>query len=112
MADKPEPIFASDDQDIPDFTEPAPLTVRRFLLALVVSCILYFFILIALATVGLGSLSLFVALIPAVWSTGKLAGVRGFKILAALAILSFLIVNISAYALLVGLQSANPGVAG
>jgi hypothetical protein len=112
MADKPEPIFASDDRDALDLTEPELLTVRRFLLALVVSCILYFFMLIALASLGLGSLSLFVALVPAVWSTGKLAGVRGFKILATLAVLSFFIVNITAYALLVALQSATQGVAG
>ena len=112
MADQPEPIFASDDDDDPPDPAEHELTVRRFLLALVVCCFLYFFILIALATVGLGSLSLFLALVPAAWSTGKLAGVRGFKVLATLAVLSFFIVNTTAYALLVALQPASQGVAG
>ncbi len=110
MPDQIQPIFTADDPDLP---EPRVLTVGKFVRALLVGCVLYFLFVIALASLGIGLLAVFVALVPAIWAAGRLTRVRGLGAVILLGVLVFVIVNVTTYVLLVvGLSSYTAPVGG
>jgi hypothetical protein len=107
-----QPIFATDGPDLPVLPERRPLTTGRFLRALLVACVLYFVLLIAFASLGMGTLALFASVVPAVGATAKLTETHGIAVLAAIGILAFFIVNVTAYVLLIALLSGYTGPVG
>jgi hypothetical protein len=100
MSDLPAPIFAADDEELPELPERHRLTVWRFLGALLLASFLYFLLVVALVTVGFGLLALFVAIVPAVWASGRVMGITGFPARIVLGILAFLVVNVVAYVII------------
>jgi hypothetical protein len=106
------PIRAADDPDLPVLPERRPLTTVRFLRALLVATVLYFFLLIAFASLGMGTLALFATVVPAVGATAKLTGTHGIAVLAVIGILAFCIVNVTAYLLLIALLSGSTAPVG
>jgi hypothetical protein len=101
MPDQPQPIFAADDPDLPDLPDPQRLTPGRFVRTLLLGCVLYFLLVVAAAGVGAGWLALFVTLAPAIWAAGRLTGVRGIGTRLLLGLLTFVIVNVTTYVILV-----------
>jgi hypothetical protein len=112
MPAQPQPIFAADDPDLPDLPEPRRLTPGRFLLALVAACVMYFLLVVATASFGIGWLALFVTLVPAVWAATRLTGLHGFGTQILLGLLTFIIVNVTTYMVLVAWLSSNPAPTG
>ena len=111
MSDQSQPIFAADDAaELPELRARHPLTTGRFLRALAVACVLYFVILVALASFVPGSLALFISIVPAVWASSKLNGLHGMGIHIAVGILAFFIVNVTAYAVLVLWYTSSGGL--
>ncbi len=112
MPDQTQPIFMADDPDLPDLPERQRLTLGRFARAMLLACLLYFLLVIAAASLGIGWLALFVTLVPAIWAAGKLTGVRGMGTRILLGVLVFVIVNVTTYVLLVVWLSSNTAPVG
>ena len=106
--------MAPDGETAPEPARPAPeprVTARRFLGAFALTSVLYFLILLALASLGGGSLSLVAALLFAVWAGRRLTRIRGWRPWLAIAAAAFVLVNVAAYLLIVTLLAATGGLA-
>ena len=116
-----EPDTSADDDNITHDGDAAPeparretgprLTARRFLGALALTSVLYFLILLALASLGAGSLSLVAALMFAVWAGRRLTRIRGWRPWLVISVSAFFLVNIVAYLVIVTLLAASGNLA-
>jgi hypothetical protein len=103
-------IIAPDGETAPEPVRPAPgprLGARRFVGALALTSVLYFFIMVALASLGGGSLSLVAALLFAVWAGRRLTGIRGWRPWLAIAVGAFFLVDVLAYVVIVTWLAAS-----
>lgn len=107
-------IIAPDSEALPEPARAEPqrrLTARRFLGAFALTSVLYFLILLVLASLGGGSLSLVAALLFAVWAGRRVTRIRGWRPWLAIAVAAFFLVNSVAYLLIVTLLAASGGLA-
>jgi hypothetical protein len=103
---------AEDDGAAPAEPDAPPLSPTRLMGALLLSCALFFVMLVVFSFAGLGPLGVAPALVVAVAFTGRLAHVRRLSALILIGALTFVIMVVLTYGIAVAVLLNNPQLSG